>query len=193
VKAGVNADVLFAEFVEAHASGRRPDVRDYLARAGGEREQLGRLLDRFLSVAPVQEPDEETKVLLNARLEHVTPLTAARTRLPLKVDELVERLRAALGLPESLRPRLKTAYQELEAEQLDPAGVDSRVWDGLRGILGLDARRLLGGAEPPPFAAVAYQRVGGRGLQSMASAVVDRTAENEPDEVDLLFRGPGVP
>jgi hypothetical protein len=184
----VKADVLFAEFVEAHASGRRPDVRDYLSRAGGEREQLGRLVDRFLSIAPVQEPDEETKVLLNARLEHVTPLTAARTRLPLKVNELVERLRAALGLPDSLRPRLKTAYQELEAEQLDPAGVDSRVWDGLRGILGLDARRLLGGVERPPFRTAADRRMASADVAAGAPLALSRARADEPDEVDLLFR-----
>ena len=106
-------DRLLDEFVGAHARGERPDVRAFLDRAGPAREQLGLLIDRYLSLAPVQEPDEETAVALRARLEHVTPLTAARTRLPLRVDEVVERLRAALGLPQGLRARLRTAYQQL--------------------------------------------------------------------------------
>jgi hypothetical protein len=164
-------------------------VRDYLSRAGGEREQLGRLIDRFLSVAPVREPDEETKVLLNARLEHVTPLTAARTRLPLRIDEVVDRLREALGLPESLRTRLRTAYEELEAEHLDPAGVDGRVWEALRRILGLDARRLASGPVATS-AAVLFRRAD---VQSLAAAAATEDTRARPtpvpDEVELLFRG----
>ena len=119
--------------------------------------ELGQLIDRFLELAPIEEPDEETVVAVNARLEHVTPLTAARTRVPLRVDEVVERLREALGLREAEHARLREAYQELEAEQLDPAGVHDRVWDALRSILGLDPRRLIT-REKPAFGALAYSR-----------------------------------
>src|SRR5439155_18614840 len=114
---------LFDEFVDAHVSGERPDVREFLLKAGSESHQLGLLIDRYLEAAPVEEPDPETVVALTARLEHLTPLTAARRRLPLKIDDLVEQLRELLGLDETLRARLRAAYQELEAEQLDPAGV----------------------------------------------------------------------
>src|SRR5205085_8759692 len=110
---------LFDEFVDAHVSGQRPDVREYLLRAGAESRELGVLIDRYLEAAPIEEPDQETVVALNARLEHLTPLTAARRRLPLRIDDVVERLRELLGLDESLRARLRVAYQELEAEQLD--------------------------------------------------------------------------
>lgn len=178
---------LFDEFIEAQLSGRRPDVRDYLLRAGSASAQLGLLIDRYLELAPVEEPDQETIVALNARLEHMTPLTAARTRLPLKVDELVERLRVALGLEDSLRPRLRTAYQELEGGQLDSSRVHERVWEALRSILGLDPRRLIT-RETPVYAALAYHRAPGIQVAPMAAAASAEEAA-PPDEVDVLFRG----
>lgn len=178
---------LFDEFVEAHASGERPEVREFLHRAGPESEELGRLIDRYLEVAPIEEPDAETVVALNARLEHLAPLTAARRRLSLKVDDLVERLRELLGLDESSRPRLRVAYQELEAEQLDPAGVNDRVWDALRSILGLDPRRLAP-RETHAFAAPAYLRAADFRAAAPTSAA-PLSEDDQADEVDVLFRG----
>lgn len=180
-------DRLLDEFVSAHARGERPDVRAALEQAGPAREQLGLLIDRYLSLAPVQEPDLETVMALEARLAQVTPLTEARTGLPLTVDEVVERLREALGLPETLRARLRKAYQELEAEQLDPAGVDARVWEALRGIFGADLRRFVSG-RPAIAALPMYRRSAGTLSGAMASAESDRGAA-ERDEVDVLFRG----
>jgi hypothetical protein len=178
---------LFDEFVDAHVSGERPDVREFLLRAGPESEKLGLLIDRYLEVAPIEEPDEATVVALNARLEHLTPLTAARRRLPLRVDDLVERLRELLGLDPSSRTRLRVAYQELEAEQLDPGGVDDRVWDALRSILGLDPRRLAM-RETPAFAAPSYLRAADFQAAEPAPAA-PLSERDQPDEVDFLFRG----
>lgn len=178
---------LFDEFVDAHASGERPEVREFLLRAGPKSEELGRLIDRYLEFAPIEEPDQETVVALNSRLEHLAPLTAARRRLPLKVDDLVERLRELLGLDESSRPRLRVAYQELEAEQLDPAGVDDRVWDALRSILGLDPRRIVL-RETPALAAPSYLRAADFQAAEQAPAA-PLSEHDQPDEVDFLFRG----
>lgn len=179
---------LFDEFVDAHVSGQRPDVRDHLLRAGPASGELGVLIDRFLELAPVEEPDEETVVALNARLEHVTPLTAARTRLPLRVDEVVERLLDALGLRESSRARLRTAYQELEAEQLDPSGVHERVWEALQSVLALDPRRLIT-RETPNFRSLAYLRTADFEALPAAPASPLEQRCDQPDEVDALFRG----
>jgi hypothetical protein len=187
VKANALVAQLFDEYVDAHLSGERPDVREYLLRAGAESHQLGVLIDRYLEAAPLEEPDPETVVALNARLEHLTPLTAARRRLLLKVDDVVERLRDLLGLDESLRARLRVAYQELEAEQLDPVGVSERVWDALRTILGLDPRRLVM-HEAPRFAAPAYLRAADFRPAEAAPAAPAR-ASDQPDVVDSLFRG----
>jgi hypothetical protein len=178
---------LFDEFVDAQASGERPDVREFLLRAGPESAKLGFLIDRYLEVAPIEEPDEATVVALNARLEHLAPLTAARRRLPLKVDDLVERLRELLGLDPSSRARLRIAYQELEAEQLDPAGVDDRVWDALRLILGLDPRRL-GMRKTSAFAAPSYLRAADFHAAELAPAA-PLSEHDQADEVDSLFRG----
>jgi hypothetical protein len=178
---------LFDEFVDAHVSGERPDVRKFLLRAGPDSVELGHLIDRYLAVAPIEEPDAETVVALNARLEHLTPLTAARRRLPLKIDDLVESLREFLGLDESSRARLRVAYQELEAEQLDPDGVDDRVWDALRSILGLDPRRLAMRGRPA-FAAPAYLRAADFQAAEPTPAA-PLSAPDQTDEVDFLFRG----
>lgn len=178
---------LFDEFVDAHVSGERPDVREFLLRAGLGSDELGLLIDRYLEVAPIEQPDEETVIALNARLEHLTPLTAARRRLPLKVDDVVERLRELLGLDESSRVRLRIAYQQLEAEQLDPTGVNDRVWDALRSILGLDPRRLAM-RKTSAFAAAAYRRAAD--FQAGEPAPAAPLGEGDaPDEVDFLFRG----
>lgn len=177
---------LFDEFVDAHVSGGRPGVREFLLRAGPESEQLGLLIDRYLEAAPVEEPDEETVVALQARLEHLTPLTAARRRLRFRVDDLVERLRELLGLDVSLQERLREAYQELEAQQLDPAGVDERVWGALRSILGLDPRRLTVRETPAP-AAPAYLRAAD--FQPAEAPAAHVAEGGRPDEVDSLFRG----
>jgi hypothetical protein len=179
---------LFDEFVEAQVSGQRPDVREFLRRAGAASGELGLLIDRFLQIARIEDPDEETIVALTARLEHVTPLTAARTRLRLRVDDVVDRLRDALRLGEESRARIRVAYQELEAEQLDPNGVHDRVWDALRSIFGLDPRRLVGG-QMPPFAAAAYLRRADFEQAQAAAAPRSPAEPQEPDEVDLLFRG----
>jgi hypothetical protein len=182
----VTATELFERFVEAHVAGARPDVREYLAQAGAERDELGRLIDRFLSIAPIEPADQEDVVLLTARIEQVTPLTAARTRRSMRVDDVVDQLRNALGLAETSRARLRTAYQELEAEQLDPAGVDERVWSVLQKILGLDPRRLL--ARPKlAFAPLTYMRTAD--AETLAAAGAPRQGPpTKLDEVDLLFR-----
>jgi hypothetical protein len=177
---------LFDEFVDAQVSGEQPDVREFLLRAGQESHALGVLIDRYLEVAPIEEPDQETVIALNARLEHLTPLTAARRRIPLKVDDVVERLRESLGLEESSRARLRVAYQELEAEQLDPAGVNERVWEALRSILALDPRRLVI-RETPAFATPAYRRAAD--FQAVEAAQPLVAEHDQPDEVDFLFRG----
>ena len=80
-------EMLFDEFAAQYARGERPDVHAYLERAGKQADQLGLLIDRYLQAVPAQPPDEETVVLMQAWLDHVPPLVAARTRRGLKVRE----------------------------------------------------------------------------------------------------------
>jgi hypothetical protein len=183
-----NVAELFDEFVEAYVGTKNPDVRDYLGRAGAASDELGALIDRFLELAPVKEPDAETIVAMNVRLNHETALTAARIHRRLKVDDLVERLRVALGLSDSTRPQLRQAYQELEGDQLNLAGVHGSVWEALQGILGLDVRRLAGTARRPAFGAPLYARPADFSPEPREARPVS-AASGESDDVDRLFRG----
>ena len=182
-------ETLFDEFVENYLGHKDPDVRAFLRRAGARADELGRLIDRFLELAPVEPTSDEEVVALNARIRHETPLTAARLYRRLKVDDVVERLRVALDLPDSSRSRLRNAYQELEAEQLNPSGIQKRVWDALQAILGLNIRQVAaGGPSTPRFAVNAYaRRADYRAAPGDAeSAPIEHL---ERDEVDELFRG----
>jgi hypothetical protein len=178
--------VLFDEFAAGYARGYRPDVRAYLDRAGEHADELGKLIDRYLQAVPAQAPDDETVVLFQAKLDHVTPLVAARSRRGLKMRELAERLRAALGLADGLRERVAEAYSELERGQLDPDRVDARVWEALRTLLGLDARRLAVGSTPST-AALAYYREADATAETVFGAAAARHAARPADEVDRLF------
>jgi hypothetical protein len=178
-------ETLFDEFATQYARGERPDIRAYLERAGNQADQLGLLIDRYLQAVPAQPPDEETVVLMEARLDHVPPLAAARTRRGLKVRELSDRLRDALGLGEPLGDRVEDAYSELERGQLDTARVDERVWEALRTLLGLDARRLAFGLRSST-APLAYYREAAPAAEAFNSAQVERPSR-APDEVDRLF------
>jgi hypothetical protein len=91
-------------------------------------------------------------------------IVAARASLGLSVDDVVDRLLVSLGLQENMRERVRAAYWELERDALSPAGVHDSVWNALRDILRVDARRLA--ADQPA-----------------------RPTAHEPDAVDLLFRG----
>jgi hypothetical protein len=179
-----SSDELFDSFVDAYARGESPDVAEYLEQAGPAREQLGRLLDGYLAVAPVTESTPEELALVRAGLAGTTPLTAARAGLGLPVDAVVERLRRALGLRESLRDRLKRAYQDLEREALSPARVHDSVWNALRDILRVDARRLANGRWSPRRSHADHDRE-----RTHAEQRYSAPAPRDPDEVDLLFRG----
>jgi hypothetical protein len=187
VSANGHGDLLFDSFVDAYARGESPDVTEFLEQAGPAREQLGRLLDGYLAVAPVTESTPEELALVRAGLAGTTPLTAARAGLGLPVDTVVERLRRALGLRESLRERLKRAYQELEREALSPARVHDSVWNALRDILRVDARRLANGRWSPPKPRPGHEREGAGSEQRFSAPAL-----RDPDEVDLLFRGAGL-
>ena len=181
-------DRLFDGFVDAYASGDNPDVTEFLEQAGSAREGLGRLLDGYLAVAPVVESSPEELALVRAGLAGTTPLTAARAGLGLPVDDVVERLGRALGLRESLRERLKRAYQELERETLPPARVHDSVWNALRDILRVDARRLANGRWSPHRRHPDSEGSGDASEPVRLAAPTPR----DPDEVDLLFRGAGL-
>lgn len=179
-------DELFEEFVTEYGHGRNPDVREYLDRAGSDRSELGALIDSYLAFAPIAGTDDETLILVNARIAGRTPIAEARARRDLTVSAVVESLRERLGLASGLTGRLRDAYQDLEGDWLDPRGVHSSVWGALRAVLGTDVRRLAGVGDAAG-AGVLMRREPPE-AEPTPSAPGPLSAE-PLDEVDRLFRG----
>ena len=181
-------ELLFDEFAVRYARGERPDVREYLKRAGGEREALGSMIDRYLQAVPAREPTEEDVVLMQALLDKEPPLLVLRLRRRLTRDAIVAALVKTLGLDPAKVKKVDGYYHQLETGLLDPKGVDRRVWDALGEFLDANVRVLAGiRPAPPPAPAVSYQRYPGIELRESISYSRAPAEEEEPDEIDRLF------
>jgi hypothetical protein len=178
---------LFDEFAAGFRHGQRPDVRELLARAGDEAGELAPLVDAFLAGAEPPPPDPERVELMRAWARGEPPLLELRKSRRLKRAELVTRLTGLLGLSRDREPKVARYYHELEAGLLPPRGVDARVWDALRELLGTDVRSLARWRPPPapPQPAVMYRA---RQRATRAAASFDMQSMPEEDEVDRLFR-----
>jgi hypothetical protein len=188
-------DLLFDEFAIAWARGDRPDVRDYLERAGAERDELAALLDGFFAAAAVQPPSEETLATFAQLVpgDHETPpMLAERVRMGLRRSVVVERLMGLLGLPPDREDKVARYYHELETGLLDPRGVQPLVWHNLAKIFGSGIRGLMvERPEPPPVLVAAYYRVSDdlAGVDASAAPLPQASEPQQPDEVDMLFTG----
>lgn len=186
-------ELLFDEFATRYVRGEHPDVRDYLERAGAEREQLGRMLDRFLQAVPARAPTEEDAVLMQARLEAEPPLLVLRLRRKLSREAVVDAIVKRFGLDPAKGDKVGGYYHDLEVGNLDPEPVDRRVWDVLSDVLKANVRALAGvRPEPHPAPAVAYRReptLLQAKLEHAPASPAQPNAE-EPDEIDALFLGP---
>jgi hypothetical protein len=191
-----NVELLFEEFASSWAHGETPDVRDYLERAGPDRDELAALLDGFIAAAPVQRPSAETLATFAELVpgEHETPpMLAMRLELRMRRSQIVRQLCSALGLKPADEPKVGTYYHELETGLLDPRRVSSRVWHALATILSPTIRhRMLDKYAPPPVVVAAYYRRSDT-LPSFDAVVAPaaRPEASEPDEVDRLFTGGG--
>jgi hypothetical protein len=180
-------EILFDEYALRHARGERPDVRDYLDRAGNDRDMLGRMIDRFLETAPARQPFDEEIVLMQARLQHEPPILVLRQRRKLGRRAVVSALIGALGLDAGKREKVAGYYHELEVGLLDPTRVSRAVWQALDDVYAANVEALArireGYAEPS-------QAVYLRAEETVhhALAVAPPSAE-PPDEVDRLFTG----
>lgn len=188
-------DLLFDDFAAAWSRGDEPDVRDYLERAGAERDELAALLDGFLAAAAVQPPSEETLATFAQLVpgDHETPpMLAVRVHMGLRRADVVRQLCAGLRLGPSAEPKVARYYHELETGLLDPRGVSSRVWHHLTTILGAGIRSLMVSPyEAPPVVVAAYYRLSdsAANIQPSAAPASSPPRQDEPDEVDRLFRG----
>ena len=180
---------LFDEWAARYRRGEHPGLREYLDRAGVDRDVLAALADRFLQAAPAPEPDEERVALARAWVEGEPPLLALRVRRGLRRAQVVAALMGALGLDPAKRDKVRRYYHELEAGVREPRRVDPSVLEALAATLKVGVSDLLAW-RPHATAAVkpAYLRVDASLVApDAAPRGVLRPAEEEPDEVDRLF------
>ena len=167
---------VLSEFVDAWNAGRRPRVKEYLARVSDE--ERGELADRittWLEVAPPPSYDEGARAAVRAEpvvrqvLSTVgddasawpAVLPRLRERAGLGVGELAGRLVAVLGLGRAGEAARAAAYLErMERGELGPDRVSRRLLDALGALLGVSGRSLAdlggraGGASAAMFASM---------------------------------------
>jgi hypothetical protein len=181
---------LFDEFVAARERGEQPDVPALLASAGPEAEALGRLIDAYLRSAPTQAPDEETLLLMQARLEGEPPLLLLRLRRKLGREAVVSALMSTLRLDPAKRRKVEGYYHELETGLLPTEGVDRSVWDALGGFLHANVRVLAGTGvtlRDLDVTAAYLRQADVASVESAAPAPAAAPRASEWDEVDRLF------
>jgi hypothetical protein len=177
---------LFEEYVGRFAGGERPDLREYLARAGEGRDELAGLVSRFLAWAEAPEPDEDAVAIAQAWIEGEAPLVALRTRRGLKRDAVVDALMARFGLAAGSREKVRRRYHELETGQLELGRVDRALLDELAALFKARIGDLLAWQPRPVSAQAVYHRAN---PAIAAQPLVAPASPAEPDEVDRLFLG----
>jgi len=193
-----HVETLFGEFARSYLRGEKPEMHECLERAGSDREELGRMLDRFLQAVPAREPTEEEVVLMQARLEQEPPLLVLRLRRKLSRGAVVDAIVRRLELDPAKREKVAGYYHELEVGTLDPKPVSSRLWDALGEFLDANVRVLAGIRLEPKASAGVYLRETRHlaswvevadSLQTDFARREIRTPAPEPerDEIDSLF------
>jgi hypothetical protein len=184
---------LFDEFAVRRARGERLDVREYLARAGDQSDELADLIDRFLQMAPAVAPDDATIALMEAWIHHRAPLIDLRVARGLRVEDAAEALAEELAIEPARLSRLRRYYQRLEQGMLDAHRVDHRVFAALGRLFAISAEELRGWLvtqprAPGPTAAAPVHAY----LREASSESVAAPAREEEvwDELDEVFLGP---
>lgn len=176
---------LVVEFVVRYRRGEHPDLREYLERAGEQREELAAAVESLLRAVPPPEPSEEALNLARAWVEQKDPpLLVLRRERRLKRKDVVRSLGVRLHLPLELREKLELRYHELETGQLEATRVDRRVWEALAMALRARPEELAAWAVPLPGWEAPVMFRAEPATAAQAAVLGDRS---EPDEVDRLF------
>jgi hypothetical protein len=178
---------LFADYADAYARGEHPRAEEYLARAGGQADELAKLLERFIRASPAREPDAATLALTEGALTGEPPLITLRASQGIRVDDVVDALAKQLDVDDSKRTKLKSYYQRLEGGLLEPAGVSRRVWEALKGVLGPRSEELSRWEPRTATAGAVYMRAAEPA--AAAPPALARARRDEQDEIDRLFLG----
>ena len=183
-------DELFGEYAAAYARGERPAASEFLARSGGDADELAGLIDAFLARAPAPAPDETTVALFDAWQTGESPLLRLRTAQGLKRETVVATIVRTLGLDSKKEAKVSRYYHELESGLLDPNRVDRRLWDVLANALGARVGDLAAWRpRPTEFQAPAFARTAMAMSSVDAPTAADTEAGDQEDEIDRLFTG----
>jgi hypothetical protein len=196
-----------ADFVQEHAAGGVADPVAFLARAApADREELGDLIDGYLSRAPRQSFDTtrfagSAAERVVADLESVLLVTGGwRVLLPrlrqqaqLKRSDLVARLASELNVGDK-QAKVTAYYHEMEQGRLAPDGVSDRVLDALATLLGQtrQALRAAGRTDTPPAGSGTVPAFARRVTAAEPASSQPSASAPQPeawDEVDQLFKG----
>jgi hypothetical protein len=180
---------LLREYAGRFNRGERPDVDEYLARAGDDAEQLAELIDGFLRETVPPEPSEESVRMLAGWLQGDPPLLELRRRRGLKRDAVVDALVKLLGLDAGKREKVARYYHELETGLLDASRVDRRVFAALAETLRVRADELLAWPAPPRQPEGVYLRAAAPAAPAAIPPPRAERAAEERDEIDRLFLG----
>jgi hypothetical protein len=190
-------EALFERYRLAVEAGQDPDMAALLDEAGDKRDDLAKILEHYHSSVPAKVDLQQVDAL--AASDAFAPafgevLSAARESRGMLRRVLVERLVAALGFSDALRPRVDQRLHELEAGLRPARGVSPRVLDALDAILGgvgsaLRASRDLPGAPAGGPAAVFQRLPSGEAKPDLAQPAEPGAQADEAElaEVDRLF------
>jgi hypothetical protein len=209
-------ELVLSEFIDAWNGGRRPRVRDYLARVpeGAERDALADRIATWLEVAPAPAFDDATRAEIRAEpivrdvLDAVggdaglwpEVIPRLRARAGLSVGQLAVRLVERFGLGRGAEARAADYLGRMERGELDASRVSRRLLDALGELLGAsggtlaDAGRLGGGLRAAAAGGTLFR--GGeeageavaRDIEALSRAAM-RPAPPPMDELDRLFAG----
>ena len=207
-----DVDALLQEYIEEHRSGGEADPLAYLDRtSGADRRELAALIDGYLARAPRREWNREAYErsdapelveALSTSLRGVSGawpslLPRLRNRARMARADLVAELASRLGA-QNQREKVGRYYHQMEAGQLDPAGVSDTVLSALGQIVDESVETLrrageaFGAEQPPGPDAPAFARsaapAGGPIVTDQAQQRVDLEGSSADwDQVDRLF------
>lgn len=179
-------DRVLSEFIDAWNAGRRPRVRDYLARLpdGPAREELADAITDWLSVAPAPAYSDRARREIRAEVARTLEPAGLRARAGFSLRELAVRVAGAFGLADVERTEAYLA--RLEAGELDPSRVSRRLLDALAGVLG--ATPVLRPAGGALFRAEDADATVRSDIELLSRAALS-PAPAPMDELDRLFTG----
>ncbi|QEC47555.1 helix-turn-helix domain-containing protein [Baekduia soli] len=209
-------DQVLGAFIDAWNAGRRPRVRDHLARVpeGPARDELADRITTWLELAPTPDLDDAARAAVRAEPVVARVLGAAgddaglwpstlpalRTRRGLSIADVAARLVARLGLDRGDEPRTAEYLGRLEQGGLEPTRVSRRLLEALGDLLGAspgtlaDAAGFGRGLRAAPAGGTLLRAEGDATAQVAADIAALSRAALSPapaamDEVDRLFTG----